>query len=151
MSYVLLQCIKQGSKLRVKMMSSNPFIKGMNCQFPRAIREEGMYYILKSETIKLRNNFYSAIGSIVYKTFNFDEVKKYIGDICETKKIKPAIIFGEDDEIECIICLEKEKDTVFAPCGHFMTCSVCSIKCKSCPICRGKIFSMLKRNDLNKD
>jgi len=33
--YVLLQCKKLGGKLKVKMMSSQPFIKGFNCQFPR--------------------------------------------------------------------------------------------------------------------
>lgn len=153
MSYVLLQCVKEKSKLRVKMISSQPFIKGINCQFSREARQEGMYYVVKSEGVKLKGNFYSAMQKdiIVCKTYDLNEVKKYIDNLNNlntTEKIRPKTIFGEDDESECIICLAEVKDSVFAPCGHYMTCSSCAIQCKSCPMCRGKITSILKRTEI---
>ncbi len=153
MSYVLLQCVKEKSKLRVKMISSQPFIKGINCQFPKNIRQENMYYVVKSEGVKLKGKFYTAMQKniIVCQTFDIDEVKKYIDDLIvnTTEKIMPKTIFGEDDDDnECVICMCEEKDSVFSPCGHYMTCYECSIQCKSCPICRAVILSILKRNEI---
>ena len=98
MDYVLLQCKKVGGKLKVKMMSSQPFIKGYNCQFPKDIRQENMYYIVKSSSIRLKGTFYSAMAKdiVVCKTFDFEEIKKYINSLSlEDKKIKPTTIFGE--------------------------------------------------------
>src|SRR5690554_3098647 len=127
MSYVLLQCVKEKYKLRVKMISSHPFIKGINCQFPRNIRQEGMYYIVKSEGDKLKENLYSTMSKdiIVCKTFNIEEVKKYINKLGTTEKIKPQVIFGDDDESDCVICMGEKKECVYSPCGHFITCKGC--------------------------
>lgn len=156
MSYVLLQCVKEGSKLKVKMVSTQPFIKGINCQFPRNIRQEGMYYVVKSSDVKLRGtgtrNFYSAIkkGAVVCQTFDLNEVKKYINNLAvgEPDKIMPAKIFGEDEDMECIICMCEDKNSVFVPCGHYMTCGECAARCKSCPICRANIVSILRRDEI---
>lgn len=154
MSYVLLKCVKEGSRLRVKMMSSAPFIKGINCQFPRNIRQEGLYYVLKSEDISLKTNFYSAMGKniIIHQTFNIEEIKNYINDLDNTdNKIKPRVIFGDDEEPECIVCLTENKTIVFSPCGHYCCCSDCSKQCKKCPLCRGNILSMLNRSEITAD
>ena len=151
MSYVLLRCVKEGSRLRVKMMSSAPFIKGANCQFPRNIRQEGLYYVLRSEDVTLKNNFYSAMqkNSIICQTFNFEEVKKYINDLGTTNnQLKPKIIFGEDEEPECIICFSELKTIVFSPCGHYSVCQACATRCDKCPICRGSIVSKLRRDEI---
>ena len=149
MEYVLLQCVKENKKLRVKMISSAPFIKNVNCQFSRKDRIENMYYIVRSEYVNLRRNFYSIINknAVVYRTFDLDEIKMYI-----TEKInntaKPSIIFGDDDNSECVICMDSVKDTIFSPCGHFMTCFACSCQCKQCPMCRTNIVVMIKRSDI---
>lgn len=152
MSYVLLQCKKIGGKLKVKMMSSQPFIKGFNCQFPRAIRQEDMYYIVKASDITLKGSFYSAMQKniIIYQTFDIEEVKKYIVNLGDDK-IKPKSIFGEDDEPECVICYSEAKDTVFAPCGHYMTCNSCAKTCKDCPICRSPISHLLSIKEMKSD
>lgn len=149
MSYVLLQCVKEKGKLRVKMISSQPFIKGINCQFPRNIRQEGMYYVVKSENIKLKGVYYSAMGKdiITCATMNIDEVKRYITNL--DGGIVPKIIFGDGDgDNECIICMDNEKNTVFSPCGHYMTCHECSTQFTQCPICRAKISHTLNRNEI---
>ena len=149
MSYVLLQCVKEKSKLRVKMISSFPFIKGYNCQFPRNIRQEGKYYIVKSESIKLKGNFYSAMGKdcIVCQTNDIEEVKKYINNLTDKEKIKPQIIFGDDEE-GCIICMDEKKSQVYSPCGHYITCKGCSVHFDKCPICRTAIKCILNRDEI---
>lgn len=154
MDYVLLQCKKVGGKLKVKMMSSQPFIKGFNCQFPRAIRQENMYYIVKASDITLKGSFYSAMGKniILCQTFDVEEVKKYITNLgLEDAKIKPKTIFGEDDDNECVICYCEAKDTVFAPCGHYMTCNGCAKSCKICPVCRTPITHTLSIKEMKSD
>uniref|UniRef100_A0A914HN67 RING-type domain-containing protein n=1 Tax=Globodera rostochiensis TaxID=31243 RepID=A0A914HN67_GLORO len=36
----------------------------------------------------------------------------------------------------CVICLDKERDIAFSPCGHLGVCQRCSERTKSCPVCR---------------
>ena len=55
---------------------------------------------------------------------------------------------GDGDEIPeqgseegagtCVICLERDSDSVFQACGHLCTCSDCSRTLTRCPICRIK-------------
>lgn len=151
MEYVLLQCVKEKSKLRVKMISSQPFIKGINCQFPRNIREEGKYYVVKSGSIALKKNFYSAMqkDSVVCSTFDMEEIKKYINEVAATNnKINPTVIYGDDDDFGCVMCLGDDKDIIFAPCGHFITCDSCSKLCQKCPLCNVKITGLLQRDEI---
>lgn len=150
MSYVLLQCVKEKTKLRVKMISSQPFIKGINCQFPRNIREDGMYYVVRSEGVKLKGKFYSVMkkDAIVCQTFEMSVVKDYIAELGATEKIQPKAIFGDDDNNECTICMGEVKDTVFSPCGHFMSCSECATQFKKCPMCRADIVCTLRRDEI---
>jgi len=44
---------------------------------------------------------------------------------------------GEGDENECIICMEKGRDSVVVGCGHFCMCMECAMKYDKCPVCRG--------------
>jgi len=130
------------------MISSRPFIKGINCQFPRNIRIEGMYYIVKSEEVRLKNNFYSIMGNnaIIYQTMNFEQIKHYINS--QDDKVIPKVIFGDDDDKECIICMDNEKNSVLSPCGHYVVCDLCSHQLKQCPICRSRITCILKRDEI---
>ena len=38
----------------------------------------------------------------------------------------------------CIICLDKRRTHASRLCGHLLLCLECSMKCNSCPMCRGK-------------
>lgn len=44
----------------------------------------------------------------------------------------------------CNICYVEEIDSVYIPCGHKCSCSLCSSKLKSCPICRKQIKNVVK-------
>lgn len=39
----------------------------------------------------------------------------------------------------CKICMDKNIDTAFLPCGHVLACNQCAIRCDNCPICRSEI------------
>jgi ankyrin repeat protein len=39
----------------------------------------------------------------------------------------------------CVVCLERNRTMRLDPCGHFVSCSECSEKMETCPICREKI------------
>ncbi|XP_077968925.1 E3 ubiquitin-protein ligase LRSAM1-like isoform X2 [Styela clava] len=43
------------------------------------------------------------------------------------------------EENECTVCMEKQSNTIFLPCGHVCTCSDCSSKLQKCPMCRADV------------
>jgi len=53
---------------------------------------------------------------------------------------------GVEAGMECIICFERAKDTLFEPCHHICCCSACAGKLKPniCPVCRTAISSKSK-------
>lgn len=46
-----------------------------------------------------------------------------------------------DDRIDCVVCRERQRNTVFFPCRHLICCSTCTPSLKICPICRAVIDS----------
>ena len=47
---------------------------------------------------------------------------------------------------ECVCCMDKERDTIFLPCGHLSCCGTCATKLPKgkCPICRKKFKDFKK-------
>lgn len=45
---------------------------------------------------------------------------------------------------ECVVCMEKPRDTAFIPCGHAICCSACATSLRNCPSCRGQITGRLR-------
>ena len=43
------------------------------------------------------------------------------------------------EDAQCKFCLLREKDIIFNPCGHFMSCRVCIFQIKECGACRNTI------------
>lgn len=41
--------------------------------------------------------------------------------------------------VDCIICMDADKNIIFYPCKHYYCCSKCSTNLKLCPICRNRI------------
>jgi hypothetical protein len=142
--YVILECIKEGSKLRVKMKSPGYLINS-NCQFPRDLRIEGRKFKVPVEHVKLMTQngkyFYSIknksaitiIDDDEHTTLNMENIKKN------------TTIYQDADNNDCAVCLCAIKDTVFIPCGHFYTCDTCSNALKTCPICRMNITNKVNK------
>ncbi|XP_066272663.1 E3 ubiquitin-protein ligase MIB1-like isoform X1 [Branchiostoma lanceolatum] len=45
---------------------------------------------------------------------------------------------------ECMVCSDMKRDTLFGPCGHIATCSLCSPRVKKCLICKEPVQSRTK-------
>ena len=141
MDEVRLRCVKVGGRLRVRIIS-NGYNPDANCQFPRAIRKEGREYTAPSSAVS-----FSEGPNLKF----FYRVKKSQITIIQ-EDITIEKVFG-DDETECIICMDAEKDVVFAPCGHYCCCDRCAIIIKSgqqskCPLCRGNIEQIVRRDQI---
>uniref|UniRef100_A0A2C9JNY1 RING-type domain-containing protein n=1 Tax=Biomphalaria glabrata TaxID=6526 RepID=A0A2C9JNY1_BIOGL len=39
----------------------------------------------------------------------------------------------------CKICMDREVDIVFLPCGHLVSCNECAVAMKDCPVCRAHV------------
>lgn len=144
---VHLKCVKEGGKLRVKIVSSG-YLHDANCQFPRDIRKEGVTYTIPSQYITLckRSNkwFYQCNHRQQITVLN--EKTAQVESKTDLSQIK---IFEDTESPECVICYADKKEIVFDPCGHFYTCASCSQKIKVCPICRANINNRINRSDFS--
>ncbi|XP_078492406.1 LOW QUALITY PROTEIN: inhibitor of apoptosis protein [Ciona intestinalis] len=43
------------------------------------------------------------------------------------------------DEKRCKVCLDRDAEMVFVPCGHLCTCMQCTQSLRQCPVCRMRI------------
>lgn len=59
----VVHCVKQGGKLRVRALSEG-YDASFNVQFPRAMRREGMRYLVESLELSSDGSFYRAKGDI---------------------------------------------------------------------------------------
>lgn len=60
---VELQCVREGGKLRIKVVSDG-YDTDKNVQFPRSIRAEGARYVVESLETSKDGSFYRAVGKI---------------------------------------------------------------------------------------
>lgn len=140
---VFLQCLADGSRLRVRIISPNYF-NDLNCQFPRQIRKEGRVYKVKPSQIKLMKrpgtDFYS-----------IKQAKDIIIVDEEAQITKVEKIFQDESTENCCICLDEKKYYVFSQCGHYYVCKSCydSSPFEKCPICRSVINAAIPVADLN--
>jgi hypothetical protein len=142
--YIELVCIKEGSKLRVRILT-NGYYNQANCQFPRALRIEGRKFRVKCEHINLITSrgkyFYS-----VKKKEHIEILDEEVDELCIDLKSFQIYDSKMDD---CAICLSNTKTTVFYPCGHYYCCSDCSYQIKKCPICRKDISKLIEKSKIN--
>lgn len=68
------------------------------------------------------------------KTLNFATRTFCFG--CGKPKNNVLETKNEEKDETCIICFERETDTVITKCGHLGYCNLCALKMKECPICR---------------
>jgi hypothetical protein len=150
---IILYCIKEGSKLRIKFHSfinqenqrfTNVYNNRYNCMFPKDIRAVGRYYKVPDADIRLASkggssHYYSIKRTnIVIMT---DEEKQQLLTPPASTFLRPTVkIF---DAEECVICLSVSTSITFMPCGHRCVCATCNVTLKQngykCPVCREKI------------
>lgn len=133
-------CLKVGSRLRIRITSLT-YNQEANCQFPRAIRQEGRHYTAPALDVTMSSG---SNGKFFYR------VKKANIKIIE-EVVKVDKIFEAGNQ-ECVVCMEADYDVVIAPCGHYCMCSVCALTIQKstgiCPICRGEIKVIVPRDKI---
>ena len=151
---IILECIKEGSKLRIKFHSfinhedkkfMNVYNNKFNCKFPKNIRQVGNFYKVPDNDIRLINKpcskpFYSIkTSNIVIMTE--DDKKSYLDTDPTCTDLSSIKIY---DAGECIICMECDSSVIFIPCGHKCVCTGCNSQLKkshhNCPVCRESIL-----------
>ena len=53
-------------------------------------------------------------------------------------QVKAEIKKESSEDSTCVICMERQRNVVLLPCGHFGFCDVCAANISDCPICRTK-------------
>jgi len=142
MAHIILQCIKENGKLRIKFDSyvdingkkhKDVYNNNLNCRFPKNIREEGRYYKISPEDLKIT----SRSNSVPFYSVKGKNVK--IINVLETVEVYKAA--------ECVCCMDARPDITLLPCGHHCTCRTCyeimRHKHNACPLCRVVITSAL--------
>jgi len=149
--FVRLKCVKQGSKLRIKILSPG-FSPDANCQFPKNIRLEGREYKVPSSDVSLcdtRGKFFYRV-----KKHNIVIISDGDANAVNDVDVSNLTIYGDENMTECSICMndtEMKPDIEFvilAPCGHYCLCKDCAVKLKMCPMCRGNISQIVTKNQL---
>lgn len=135
---VKLKCVKEGQKLRMKIIYSG-YSSLANCQCPRDIRIEGKEYTVPKEDITLAN----MRGKFFYR-IKKDRIVLY-QPVVDLNSLK----IYDEGVTECCICLEENVNfIIFAPCGHCCTCHLCANKLKQCPLCRADISQIVTKDQL---
>lgn len=144
--YVRFKCFKEGSKLRVKVISKG-YNNSCNCQFPRAIRKDGCEYDAPATSVTMRRSpggkyFYHVAPKSVRMVEGGSGNNASGAGATGDEKISVAVYKME----ECVICYDSAPERVFIPCGHFCSCLECAssiLKCggasSKCPLCRAPI------------
>lgn len=70
----------------------------------------------------------------------FKQISKY-KKVAQKYKEKHKNLLSKN---ECSICMENQRQIIFHPCNHFVSCEKCSIKFNSCPFCKQVIISKNK-------
>ena len=139
MEFVELVCLKQGSKLRVRIITSG-YYNDANCQFPKDLRVDKRKFRVRPEAITL----ITSRGKYYYCVKNRADIV-VVEDNIDISKLK---IFTDEAVEDCLICLSEPKSTVLYPCGHFYMCGTCSKSVKKCPICRADIKSVIEKTSM---
>jgi len=139
MQTVELKCIKEGSRLRVRIISPG-YNPNSNCSFPKAFRAEGRHY-----TVPASNISFSQDKSMKF----FYRVKKNSIQIIEPNVVVPTKVYGNgpDDPVDCCVCMSEERACAFN-CGHYITCLGCAGMLKVCPLCRVPISKIITKDQI---
>lgn len=127
MNKILVQCVFD-QRLRMRIVSDG-YYKDLNCQCSRNIRIKNQMYEIDNSQIILN----TSRGKWFY-VFITDPIPIYDKSILDNLKI-----YESNEDNDCIICLDIQKNTILVPCGHYILCTTCSNKISICPLCRSNI------------
>ena len=144
---VMLKCVAEGRRLRIKIVSAG-YLNNANCQFPRDIREVGRFYECAENDVTLvqmRGKYYYTIRKSGIKI-----IQDHGSISIRETPVKPQKVYNDEDNVDCSICLVSKKEVIYVPCGHFISCDICntSLKKRICPICRSPISTTISSEEM---
>ena len=145
---IRFRCFAEANgRLRIRIISDN-YNHQANCSFPKTnnFRVEGREYTAPATSV----HFSRGSRGTPFYIVDFDDIEIVENDGGEGTSLT---IYEDEDEDECGICMDQEKEIVFSPCGHFYSCEGCTTKLFDeanglCPICRQPILSTFKRDEI---
>lgn len=142
MSLVTLKCVKEGNKLRIKIITPG-YIQSANCMFPKNIRVADREYTVPISDVAMSDTR----GKFFYR------IKRNNIKIIDKKEdFSNLVVYGDDNNgIECAICMDNDDKleyVIFVPCGHYCCCSECAKQIKNCCICRAPITQTITKDQL---
>jgi hypothetical protein len=91
--------------------------------------------------------FYRVRKSDIRILEGVEDVTQDLGEM----KVTVAKIYGDEDT-QCKICLDADRDVVIVPCGHYCMCADCANiiagSTGKCPICRGHVNLVVTRDQI---
>lgn len=98
---VLLKCVREGGKLRIKVISDG-YNSDLNVQFPRSIREEGASYLVEAIELAKNGSFYRTSGQI-YLYLPPGQTRRSTKNVARSnKKLNTAKATGSAMDLETI-------------------------------------------------
>lgn len=85
---IQVECYRQGGKLRMRVITSG-YNPDFNVQFPRAIREEGVTYLVEELRLSSDGMFYHA-GGTIKRVLTPGSENRYVGASASARKSAPA-------------------------------------------------------------
>ena len=100
--------------------------------------EFGILVAVKSYSFVLVRSIINLFG-IFWDHFQFaDSSKALVRNPISTKEDS-----NSSDKTICTLCCDEERDILFLPCSHLITCKKCAFKLQTCPNCRVKITGFI--------
>jgi hypothetical protein len=147
MEKIELRCLKQGGKLRVRIVTPG-YYTDANCQFPRELRAENTRYRVSPLDITL----ITSRGKYYYSIRNRDRIEVLAPAASGAPmpvRVELAKLYEDMETPDCAICFDAPKQSVLYPCGHFYTCTGCSRALQKCPICRADILRVIDKSEMD--
>ncbi len=85
---IQVECYRQGGKLRMRVVTSG-YNSDFNVQFPRAIREEGVTYLVEDLRVSSDGTFYHA-GGIIKRVLTPGTENRYAGSAAPARAARTA-------------------------------------------------------------
>jgi len=154
---IILQCIAEKSKLRIRFHCyiddegktyMNVYNNDYNCQFPKNIRKEGLFYEIKDDALSIVNDGYRTpfykVNKHSIRILSEDESNVYTKNNILNNDISKLKLY---EVSECVICFSEPSSVIFIPCAHLAVCKDCFENVKKCnnkcPLCRKHIANFI--------
>jgi hypothetical protein len=56
----------------------------------------------------------------------------------------PNLLESGSSSMECLVCSDNKRDTMFQPCSHIVTCHSCANRVKKCLLCKENVQTRIK-------